>query len=106
MAGGAAPLVVPLHGGRGAFVGRSAARRLVTTVERSEAVATSAGLAGWLERRQARRSAILVVPDRATGVALALRWSLDPQRFRIAAGFDAARVGLTGASAAPWHSKG
>lgn len=105
-AGSSAPLVVALRGGRGAFVRRSAARRLVTTVEQSEAVATPRGLAGWLERRQASRSAIVVVPDRATGVALALRWRLDPQRLRLAEGFDAARLGLTGASAAPWHLKG
>lgn len=84
---------------------RSAARRLVTTVDQSEAGATSKGFAGWLERRQARRSAILVVPDRATGVALALRWRLDPQRFRLAEGFDVTRIGLIGATARPWHSK-
>ena len=102
------PVVVPLRGGRGALVSRAAARRLVTTVAASDTSSPSTGIAGWLERRQAGRSAIIVVPDRATGVALALRWRLDPQRFRLAEGFDVANAGLSmrGSSAVAWHSKG
>jgi len=104
---GGDPIVVALRGGSGAFVRRSVARRLVTTVDASDAGSPSSGIAGWLERRQARRSAVLVVPDRATGVAIALRWHLDPQRFRLAGGFDlaATKAALNVSGTRPWHSR-
>lgn len=102
------PVVIGLAGGRGALVRRSAARRLVTTVEPEDAASPAGGLAGWLERLQARRSAVLVVPDRATGVSLALRWRLDPQRFRLAGSFDLSDQHAGGArpEAVAWHRRG
>ena len=102
----AGPLVVELRGGRGALVTRADAKRLVTAVAGEDASVVSGGLTGWLERRQARRSALLVVPDRATGVAGALHFGLDPQRFRLASEFDPADPRLGGADrrAAQWHS--
>jgi len=99
-------VMVELRGGRGALVNRAAAKRLATTIAREDAAAPSGGVTGWLERRQARRSALLVVPDRPTGVAVALRWRLDPQRFRLASEFDPAEVGPgdKDRQAAQWHS--
>src|ERR1700736_1381212 len=91
-----ASLVVPLRGGAAAFVSRSAGRQLITTLTVAEAETPSRGVAGWLERRQARRSAVLVAPDRASGVAVALRWGLSPERFRLAEDFsseEGARLG-------------
>ncbi|HVB78051.1 MAG TPA: hypothetical protein VNI34_09665 [Candidatus Nitrosotalea sp.] len=79
-----APLVVPLRGGVAGLVGGSSRRRLVTTIEAGSNLAPDRGLQNWLERRQARSSALLIAPDRATAVALALRWRIDPQRFRLA----------------------
>ncbi len=102
-------LVLPLRGGSGAFVKSSASRRLVTIVTRADAEAPPGGIAGWLEKRQARRSALLVVPDRSSGVAIALRWRLNPERFRLAADFDVAATDLVVSETTkrrPWHSRG
>jgi hypothetical protein len=106
-AGGAANIVLPLQGGAGAFLTRSAARRLVTTTTLTDTGAPTPGLAGRLERRQARRSAVLVVPDRPSGVAIALRWGLNPERLRLAgpegsAGLDS--ISVPGGSTR-WHSR-
>jgi hypothetical protein len=102
-------VVLPLSGGSGAFLTRSAGRRLVTTATRPDAEASGRGVLGWLEKRQARRSAFLVVPDRATGVAIALRWGISPERLRLAEP-DQASSTLDSTSgpdaAAPWHSRG
>lgn len=101
-----ASLVVPLRGGSAAFVSRSAARRLITTLTPADAEAPSLGAAGWLERRQARRSAVLVAPDRATGVAVALRWGLSPERFRMAGDFSSEEgANLAEGQTTPWHSR-
>ena len=100
-------VVLPLHGGAGALVTRSAGRRLVTVATRADAESPSPGVGGWLERMQARRSAVLVVPDRPSGVAIALRWRLSPERFRLAGDFDVAdpERDLTQVSSRrPWHS--
>jgi len=104
--GDGASLVVPLRGGAAAFVSRSAGRRLVTTLTAADAEAPSPGVAGWLERRQARRSAVLVAPDRASGVAVALRWRLSPERFRLADDFST-ELGAKPAAGLerPWHSR-
>lgn len=102
-------LMLPLHGGSGAFVKSSASRRLVTIVTRADAEAPPGGIEGWLEKRQARRSALLVVPDRPSGVAIALRWRLSPERFRLAADFDVAATDLVLSETTkrrPWHSRG
>jgi hypothetical protein len=88
--GAGANVVLPLRGGVGALVTRPAGRRLVSVASRADAESPSLGLAGWLERMQARRSAVLVVPDRPAGVAIALRWRLSPERFRLAGDFDVA----------------
>ncbi len=102
---GAGAVVVELRGGRGAFVPRAVARRMVTSISPEDAVLRPSGPAGWLERLQAARSAVLVVPDRPTGVAIALRWRLDPQRFRLSSEFDPARLAAgVEADPAAWHS--
>lgn len=104
-----ATVVLPLRGGQGAFVRRSASRRLVTIVTKADAEVAPGGVEGWLEKRQARRSALLVVPDRPSGVAIALRWRLSPERFRLAADYDRAAGTLDAAQTAkrrPWYSRG
>jgi hypothetical protein len=106
---GESSVVLPLRGGAGALVKRSVSRRLVSIADRADAEAPAAGLAGRLERLQARRSMIVVVPDRPSGVAIALRWGLNPEHLRLAADFEAAAVdiGSVGSSRRrPWHSRG
>jgi hypothetical protein len=105
--GAGANVVLPLHGGAGALVTRSAGRRLVSVATRADAESPSLGMVGWLERMQARRSAVLVVPDRPAGVAIALRWRLSPERFRLAGDFDLADPERTLPQVSrrrPWHS--
>ena len=101
-----ASLTVPLRGGAAAFVSRSAGRRLITTLTAADAETPSPGVAGWLEQRQARRSAVLVAPDRASGVAVALRWGLSPERFRLAEDFSSEQAAeLSAGVERPWHSR-
>jgi hypothetical protein len=105
--GAGANVVLPLHGGLGALVKRSASKRLVSVATRADAESPSVGMGGWLERMQARRSAVLVVPDRPAGVAIALRWRLSPERFRLADDFDVADPERTLPQLSrrrPWHS--
>lgn len=103
-------VVLPLRGGAGALVKRSVSRRLVSIAEHADADAPARGLAGRLEKLQARRSAIVVVPDRPAGVTIALRWGLNPERLRLAGDFevtaatDPAPVGSS--RRRPWHSRG
>jgi len=101
--------VLSLEGGAGALVARSASQRLITTLSAADVGRPSVGIVGWLERRQARRSRLLVVPDRASGVAIALRWGISPERFRLAGSFER-EVRETALSASgrrrPWHSRG
>jgi len=80
------------------------ARRLVSTATAEDAAAPSPGIAGWLERIQASRSALLVVPDRPTGVTIALRWGLSPEKLRLEDEFE---IGSRGAGLAgrPWHAR-
>lgn len=102
-------LVVPLRGGSAALVGRSGSRRLITTVTASDVENPGRGIVAWLEKTQARRSALIVVPDRPSGVAIALRWGISPERFRLAESFDPGSpdAGLRAASGRrPWHSRG
>jgi hypothetical protein len=105
--GAGADVVLPLLGGLGALVRGSASRRLITVATRADADSPSDGVDGWLERMQARRSAVLVVPDRPAGVAIALRWKLSPERFRLAEDFDVADPERTLPQLRrrrPWHS--
>ena len=105
--GDKANIILPLQGGAGALVKRSAGRRLVTIASDADVHGSARGLTGWLERRQARRSAILVVPDRPSGVALALKWGLNPERLRLSGDFDVSAGGNPGSSRRrPWHSRG
>lgn len=101
-------IVLPLQGGAGALVKRSASDRLVTVASDADVRGDGRGLTGWLERMQARRSAIVVVPDRPSGVALALKWRLNPERLRLAGDFDAAKgdKALGSNRRRPWHSRG
>jgi hypothetical protein len=95
-------VVLPLRGGSGALLRRRSSRRLISTLTRDDVESRRGGLVGWLERIQAWRSVLLVVPDRPTGVAIALRWRLSPEKFRLedeSGGWS--RTGV----ARPWHSR-
>lgn len=79
-----APLTLPVSGGRGGLLNTLAYRRLTSLLD-PDAVATDRrSLRSWLERRQARRSVRLLVPDRATGMRFAGQWRLDLARIRVA----------------------
>jgi hypothetical protein len=107
-ADGESTVVLPLRGGAGALVKRSVSRRLVSIADHADAEAPAAGLAGRLERLQARRSAIVVVPDRPSGVAIALRWGLNPERMRLAGDFEITAVDPASVGSRrrrPWHSR-
>jgi hypothetical protein len=96
---------MPLRGGAGAFVPRRVARQLISTVPAGDVDRLGGGVAGWLERIQARRSALLVVSDRPSGVKIALRWRLSPEKFRLESEFRSESWTPTG-SQGPWHSQG
>lgn len=107
--GDSARVILPLEGGQGALVTRSASRRLVTIANNAGVHGSTRGLTGWLERLQARRSAILVVPDRPSGVALALKWGLNPERLRLVGDFDVSggeNAALGSSRRRAWHSRG
>ncbi|MGH7862752.1 MAG: hypothetical protein ACREOS_11010 [Candidatus Dormibacteraceae bacterium] len=104
---GEGSIKVALRGGSAAFLKRAARRRLLTILESGSTGLEETPTRAWLERRQARRSAFLITPDRATGVTLALRWGLDPGRFRLASQIEQAERTAAGAAGAgaprPWH---
>lgn len=98
----AGDITMPLRGGSGALLPTRLSRRLVSSATQADAQRPSPGMAGLLERIQAVRSAILLVPDRPTGVAIALRWSLSPEKFRLETDYDPASREST---SRPWHSR-
>ena len=101
-------IVVPLRGGSAALLPKRFMRRLVTSATRIDGERPSPGITGLLERLQARRSSLLLVPDRPTGVAIALRWRISPEKFRLENDY---RVGHpqrgveTDGVARPWHAR-
>jgi hypothetical protein len=111
---GERPLMLPVAGGAGALLPTRACRHLVSVLD-PDAVATGRGVRSWLERRQARRSALLLVPDRDTGMRFTGRWRLDlariravpdlhrPPRDEVRRWLEAAPPG-GGAAARPWHA--
>lgn len=112
---GSEPLVVPIAGGLGAFLGARDRRRLVSLLDPAAVRPVGHGTRAWLERRQARRSAVLLVPERATAMRFAARWGLDLARVRIASDLSnpprhlitlaCAPGGSEGSSARPWYSR-
>jgi hypothetical protein len=94
---------MPLRGGAGALLSGRTTRRLVSTLSPADGEGSSPGLAGWLEHVQAWRSAVLVVPERAIGVSVALRWGLTPEKFRLENEFRASTWGAD--PERPWHSR-
>lgn len=79
---GNGPLVVPVARGRAGLVSARDRRQLVSLLDPAAVDVGRGGLRGWLERRQARRSELLLVPDRDTGMRFAGRWRLDLARIR------------------------
>jgi hypothetical protein len=77
-------MVLPVARGAGALLSRRDCRRLVSLVDPAAVDPGRRGSRGWLERRQARRSALLLVPDRATAMHLAARWHVDLARVNLA----------------------
>lgn len=78
------PRVVPVAGGSAGVPGWRDAATLVSFIDPGAVRLDRHDLRTWLERRQARRSALLLVPDRATGMRFAARWKLDLSRMRVA----------------------
>jgi len=105
-------VLAPAAGGAASLLGARMCSRLVTVLEPVDRVPSRLDLRGWLERRQARRSALVVAPDRATAVAHATRMKLDLARIRVQgdAGSGAARNRLlrelseVKLRVRPWHS--
>jgi len=78
------PLVIPVAGGVGALLGRRRCRHLASLLDPTDVDPRRRGLRGWLERRQARRSNLVLVPDRATAMRFTACWRLDLARIRLA----------------------
>lgn len=78
------PLVAPVAGGVGALLRRRDRRRLASVLDPAAVQASKWSLNAWLERRQARCSTLLLLPDRATAMRLARSWRLDLARVRLA----------------------
>jgi hypothetical protein len=76
------PLVLPVGGGAAGLLGAQRRRRLVSLLDPRGLQPGGHGLRAWLERRQARHSALILVPDRATGMHFTGRWGLDLARIR------------------------
>lgn len=102
-------VVVPLQGGSGAMLGRA---RLVSLLTSPADGGTGGRLRRWLERRQARRSLLLLAAERQVAVTCARRWRLDLARIRLVPDLDLRldailtaelrRIGERGGR--PWHS--
>lgn len=106
------PLVLPVAGGAGALMTARGCRGLVSVLD-PHAIASRRGLRAWLERRQARRSALLLVADRDTGMRFAGRWRLDLSRVRTTPDIDHPPAETlrrclgdiaASAGAGPWHA--
>jgi hypothetical protein len=82
---GDAALVIPVAGGRAALLRRRDLHRLASILDPSRVDLERRGVRSWLERRQARRSELLLVPDRATAMRLAASWHVDLARVHVAA---------------------
>ena len=80
---GAAPLVIPVARGTAALLRRRDCRRLASVLDPRRVDLESTGRRGWLERRQTRRSALLLVPDRTTAMDLAARWHIELARVHL-----------------------
>ena len=81
---GDGPLVIPVAGGAAALLRGRDCRRLASILDPRSVDPERTGPRGWLERRQARRSALLLVPDRATAMDLAARWHIELARVPLA----------------------
>lgn len=79
----AGTLTLPIEGGAGGLLQARANSRLVSLLDPEAVEAGGTSVRRWLERRQARHSALLLVPDRATGMRFAGRWRLDLSRIRV-----------------------
>jgi hypothetical protein len=83
-----APRLLPLSGGAGALLRRSQSDWLVSVVDGDPAPLGGRSLRGRLERRQARRSALLLTPDRDTAWQVARRLGVDLARVRLASDLE------------------
>jgi hypothetical protein len=78
------PLVIPVAGGVGALLDRRRSRHLASLLDPAVVDPGRRGLRGWLERRQAQRSSLVLVPDRATAMRFTASWHLNLARIRLA----------------------
>lgn len=76
-------LLLPVAGGAGGLLAADEFDRLASLLDPNAVVPDGHSMRHHLERRQARRSALLFVPDRATGMRFAGLWRLDLSRIRV-----------------------
>jgi GT2 family glycosyltransferase len=74
------PFAVPLVGGCGGLIAAADQRRLVSLLRAGDKAGEGGLLVRRMERRQARRSELVLVSDRATGVSAAMRWGIPLDR--------------------------
>jgi glycosyltransferase involved in cell wall biosynthesis len=78
------PLTLPVAGGAGGLLSPLTYRRVASILDPEAVSGDVRSVRGWLERRQARRSALVLVPNRATGMRFGGLWRLDLSRIRVA----------------------
>ena len=77
-------LVLPVAGGAGGLLSAATFQRVASLLDPEAVSGESRSMRGWLERRQARHSALVLVPDRAAGMRYGGLWRLDLSRIRVA----------------------
>jgi hypothetical protein len=77
------PLVISVAGGTGALLRRRDCHRLVSLLDPAEIDSKRHRAGSWLERLQVRRSAAVLVPDRATAMRFAAQWRLNLARVHL-----------------------
>ena len=80
---GDGPLILPVAGGVGALLGRRDCGRLVSLLDPAGVDPGRQLPQGWRERRQVRRSALLLVADRAAALRLAAECHVDLARVQL-----------------------
>lgn len=76
-------VIADLAGGPAALLPAHTQAHLISVLHSGDVAGPRWSVRAWLECRQARRSSLLVAPDRPTAVAYALRMKLDLARIRI-----------------------
>jgi hypothetical protein len=107
-------VIADLSGGPAALLPGRTQAQLISVLQTGDATGPRWSVRAWLECRQARRSSLVVAPDRPTAVAYALRMKLDLSRIRIEPDLGSAaaltrlmrEMDSITARARAWHSAG